>query len=261
MKIRTAIRLGLVVLILAGLSGCQARKKMVAGTPVLTEEDKLIRAVYDQSVPAKYLEFRLTGKAQMDEQKVPFIGIVKIVRDSAIWVSLRSSIGIELCRILARPDSVWVLSRLMKIKEKGDWKLMQEFTGYALDFNSIQGVMTQSLFTASGTEFKDLQAGLMMSRRNEEQWISWKPESEENRTTYQYLAQFRIDPDLKTVQECLIKDSNGQWAARVLYYYSKENLIKRIEVNSLDESHQYNAEVNVISVEVKDKMYISFETF
>ena len=250
-----------ILVVLISLVGCQARKKLVVATPVLTEEDKLLRAVYDQTRQAQYLDIRYTGKVQMDEQKVQVIGNVKMVRDSAIWISIRSSIGIELGRVLALPDSVWVISKIMKIKEKGDWKLIREFTDYALDFKALQGILTQSLFTAAGNRYTDIQSGLTVNRQNDETWIRWKSVTEETRDQYPYLAQFKVNPETRQVTECRVKDSKGQWAARVNYHYSRENALKKIEIGSLDEAHEYNAELNIVSAEIRDKLYISFEKF
>jgi hypothetical protein len=253
--------IAMVLLTVIGISGCHLVKKTVSIAPVLTEDDKLVRSVFETTEPNRYIEFRFTGRAQMDEEKIPFLGTMKLVRDSIIWVSLRSSIGIELGRILARPDSVWMYSKLLKIKEKGNWKLVQEFTGYALDFNAFQGILTQSLFTASGNAIEAITTGLTIRRKDESVWVTWRPEIEEIRSLSGYLAQFRINPETKEINETLIKDGKGQWAAKAAYQYTKDNEIKKIEVNGLDESHNYSAEVNIVTREIKDKLSIIFDYF
>jgi hypothetical protein len=249
------------MIVALGMTGCHLGKKVVTTAPVLTEDEKLVRAVFETTEPEKYLEFRFTGRAQMDEEKIPFLGTMKLVKDSIIWVSLRSSIGIELGRVLARPDSVWMYSKLLKIKEKGNWKLFEEFSGYALDFNALQGILTQSLFTSSGNTIQAVLAGLTIRRKDESVWVTWKPEIEENRTADGYLAQFRINPETRGISETLIKDVKGQWAAKAAYQFTKDNEIRKIEINGLDESHNYNAEINIVTREIKDKLIINFDFF
>ena len=251
----------MVMVVMAGMTGCHLTKKAVTKAPVQTEIEKLVRSVFEATEPARYLEFRYTGRAQMDEEKIPFLGTLKMVKDSMIWVSLRSSLGIELGRILARPDSVWMYSKLLKIKEKGDWKLVEEFSGYALDFNALQGIMTQSLFTASGNTIQAITNDLTVRRKEEAFWVTWKPEIEERRSEKGYLAQFKVSPDAKGITETLIKDSKGQWAAKALYQFNKENEIRKIEINGLDESHNYNAEINIVTREIRDKLIINFDYF
>jgi hypothetical protein len=251
----------IVMIVILGMPACHISKKAVTTTPVLTEDEKLVRSVFEATEPARYIELRFTGRAQMDEEKIPFLGTLKIVKDSIIWVSLRSSVGIELGRILARPDSVWMYSKLLKIKEKGDWKLVEEFSGYALDFNALQGILTQSLFTSSGNSIEAVIAGLTVRRKDESAWVTWKPEIEENRSASGFLAQFRINTDTKGITETLIKDVKGQWAAKAIYHFTKDNEIKKIEINGLDESHNYNAEINIVTREIKDKLSVNFDYF
>ncbi|MFH0761467.1 MAG: DUF4292 domain-containing protein [Bacteroidota bacterium] len=258
---RYCIDIAIVMIVVTGLDGCHLTKKTVKTAPVRTEDEKLVRSVFEATEPGRYLEFRYTGRAQMDEEKIPFLGTLKMVKDSIIWVSLRSSIGIELGRILARPDSVWMYSKLLKIQEKGDWKLVEEFSGYALDFKALQGILTQSLFTSSGNTIQAITADMTIRRKDESVWVTWKPEIEENQLTNGYLAQFRINPDTKGINEILIKDSKGQWAAKALYHFTKDNEIKKIEINGLDESHNYNAEINIVTREIKDKLIINFDYF
>lgn len=259
--IRICTDIAIALMVVALMAGCHLAKKAVTTTPVMTEDEKLVRTVFDATEPARYLEFRYTGKAEMDEEKVPFLGTLKMVKDSVIWVSLRSSLGIELGRVLARPDSVWMYSKLLKIKEKGDWKLVEEFSGYALDFKALQGILTQSLFTSLGNTIQAITTDLTVRRKDESVWVTWKPETEEKRTEKGYLAQFRINPDTKGITETLIKDTRGQWAAKALYQYNKDNEIRKIEINGLDESHNYNAEINIVTREIKDKLIITFEYF
>jgi len=259
--IHYCIGIAIAMMVVAGLAGCHLTKKAVTKAPVLTEDEILVRSVFEATEPGRYLEFRYTGRAQMDEEKIPFLGTLKMVKDSIIWVSLRSSLGIELGRILARPDSVWMYSKLLKIKEKGDWKLVEEFSGYALDFNALQGILTQSLFTSSGNTIQTITTDLTVRRKEEAVWVTWKPEIEENRSEKGYLAQFRINPDTKGITETLIKDCKGQWAAKALYQFTKDNEIRKIEINGLDESHNYNAEINIVTREIKDKLIINFDYF
>ncbi len=258
---RYCIDIAMFIVVVAGMAGCHLTKKAVTKTPVQTEDEKLVRSVFEATEPARYLEFRYTGRAQMDDEKIPFLGTMKMVKDSIIWVSLRSSLGIELGRILARPDSVWMYSKLLKIKEKGNWKLVQEFSGYALDFNALQGILTQSLFTSSGNNMQAITTDLTARRKEDAVWVTWKPEIEERRSEMGYLAQFKVNPDTKGITETLIKDSKGQWAAKALYQFNKENELRKIEINGLDESHNYNAEINIVTREIKDKLIINFDYF
>lgn len=261
MKSRQILYLLSIAAILGTAGGCSLFKKSTAPVRVATEDERLIQSVMDNATPGEAIEMRITGKSEMDGEKFSFIGTVRILRNDCIWVSLRSSLGIEVARVLARPDSVWIVSKLMKIKEKGDWKLIREWTGYGLDFNALQGVLTQSLFTANGNRAEVLLNDLRIRRRDQETWIAWKPELEEDPSKNRYLAQFLIESGTNRIHSTAVKDGAGRWVSKATYEYGKDNLVKKIEINGMDESHEYSAEINVITFEKKENLEINFERF
>jgi len=59
---------------------------------------------------------------------------------------VRAMLGIEAARLVANRDSVWVISKIGKIKEKGTWKEMSKTIGYPLDFMALQNMMTRKIF-------------------------------------------------------------------------------------------------------------------
>ena len=162
---------------------------------------------------------------------------------------------------MASPDSVWFVSKVLKVKEKGNWKLIREMTGYELDFNSLQGILTQSLFTAGGISENIIQNDLLVRRQDNSVWIAWKPEIEDIAMKSKYLAQFRVDPGTRKINEANLKDGAGRWVSKAQFLYTRENVIKKIEINGMDESHNYTAELNVVSFDVKENVVINFERF
>jgi hypothetical protein len=240
--------------------GCSLLRKPVTSTRVVSENERLIQSVMEINRIEPFLEYRFTGRSRLDGETMGFAGSLKMAKDSLIWVSLRSTLGIEIARVLVTPDSVWLNSKFMKIKEKGDWKLVREWTGYGLDFYALQGILTQSLFMASGNSENILQDLTSRVQQNET-WIGWKPEIEDIPTKNKYLAQFRIDPGTRKIQEIKMKDGVGQWVCTVLFEYVKDNLIKKIELNGMDESHTYSAEITIVTVERKESIEYSFEKF
>lgn len=248
-----------VLLFLAG--GCSLLRKPVKSAGPVSETDKTIQSVLEHNQMERFLEYRFTGKTRLDGEAMSFTGSLKMAKDSLVWVSLRSSLGIELARVLVTPDSVWMNSKVLKMKEKGDWKLVREWTGYGLDFYALQGILTQTLFMSNGNSSELLLQNLATSNQDNETWIGWKPEVEDSPAKSKYLARFKIDSGTLKIQEIRMKDGVGQWVCTVVFEYLKENLIKKIELNGMDESHSYSAEINIVTAERKDALEISFEKF
>lgn len=247
--------------LLTSMSGCHIAKKMSKTDRPATEDERLIKAVYDTNIQPKYIEIRFTGKTDLDEEKISFMGSAKLVKDSLIWVSLRSPIGIEIGRFMASPDSIWIVSKILKMKEKGNWRMMRELTGHELDFNSLQGILTQSLFTAGGISENILQNDLLVRRLDNIVWIAWKPAIEDIGSKSKYLAQFRVDPASRKINVAELKDGAGRWVSKAQFLYTRENVIKKIEINGMDESHNYTAELNVVSYDIRESVVINFEKF
>ncbi|MEL6252542.1 MAG: DUF4292 domain-containing protein [Bacteroidota bacterium] len=92
----------------------------------------------------KYETLELSGKAQLDIAKmgVNNMGVsyrVSMEKDKRIWI--RVSKLIEVARILARPDSLFVLDKINRRYIACDYELAEKFTGLEMDFELLQDLM------------------------------------------------------------------------------------------------------------------------
>jgi hypothetical protein len=249
------------VIILMSLAGCNIGKRIVGNDTKMPLADPLIREVYEANSPSFGSDIRFTGKATLDDEKISFIGNAKILRDSLIWVSLRSTFGIEIGRMVARRDSIWIVSKMLKIKEKGNWKIVNEITGYGLDFNALQGILTQSLFTAGGNSKAVILGDMLSRKQNDKFLIGWKKEIEDDPVKSIYLTQFDISPVNKKIEHIQMKDGKGQWITKVDFEYTREGKVRKILINGIDETRSYNTEITIITVDLNGSMSINFEYF
>ena len=67
--------------------------------------------------------------------------IVRIKKDSFIWVSINAALGIEAFRILITPDSVKILDKLKKIARLRSVGYLQEQVNLPVDFNTVQALL------------------------------------------------------------------------------------------------------------------------
>jgi hypothetical protein len=68
--------------------------------------------------------------------------ILRLYKDSAIWISLSGSIlNLELYRILITPDSVTILNKLEKTVERLPFRFMEDLTHIPLDFLILQDII------------------------------------------------------------------------------------------------------------------------
>mgnify|MGYP000087701882 CR=1 FL=1 len=68
-------------------------------------------------------------------------GAAKLVQDSAILVSLRAPLGIEISRVLFKPQEVLVLDRKGNRYLVGDYSYLQDRFGLDLNFNLVNSLL------------------------------------------------------------------------------------------------------------------------
>jgi hypothetical protein len=94
----------------------------------------------------QYIDYDwFVGKARMQGEReglsMSFTANVRIKRDSAIWMSL-SKLGFEGFRVLIRPDSVFVISRLERLYIAEDIEAFARKYDINADFSTLQGLFT-----------------------------------------------------------------------------------------------------------------------
>ncbi|TSA35364.1 MAG: DUF4292 domain-containing protein [Porphyromonadaceae bacterium] len=251
----------LVILIFFTLNGCHLAKKTVSGMKTMTEDENLVRKVMNTQPDWKFIEIRLTGRGEENDSKIGFMGTVKIEKDSQVFILLRSTIGIELLRIYANRDSIWLVSKMLSIKEKGDWKLAGGKLGYPVDFFAMQGILLQSLFTSSGGQLNNLIENLVVKSDKDDLRLVSNTHLQTEEKGIKYLNDFLINKETFIIQDAKIRDINGQWIADIKYTYNKDNLIKKIELKGIDSERNFAMDVNIVKKEIKDFIEINFDKF
>ena len=94
----------------------------------------------------QYIDYDwFVGKARMQGEReglsMSFTANVRIKRDRAIWMSL-SKLGFEGFRVLIRPDSVFVISRLERLYIAEDIGAFARKYDINADFSTLQGLFT-----------------------------------------------------------------------------------------------------------------------
>lgn len=72
-------------------------------------------------------------------------GSIRIIKDSAIWISLNAAFGIEVVRMLLTKDSLSFVDRYHKQYYTGDYAFLSDIIGIDLNFPVIQSLLTNDL--------------------------------------------------------------------------------------------------------------------
>ena len=108
---------------------------------------KLVRETL-KAFNAHYIDFKtFSAKIKVDIEdskgKQPdLVAVVRIIKDSAIWVSLSASIlNIEVYRVFITKDSVVLLNKLDKEVQRRSLDYLQEVAQIPIDFNTLQNIL------------------------------------------------------------------------------------------------------------------------
>jgi hypothetical protein len=76
-----------------------------------------------------------------ESRTTSFSGQIRMLQDSLIWVSVAPVLGIEVFRVMIRPDSVFILNRLEKTYTRESFDFIARMTGSPLDFSVLQALL------------------------------------------------------------------------------------------------------------------------
>lgn len=102
----------------------------------------LLGKLKTNEVKYTWLNAKFTSDIVLDKKSIPMSGMIRLKRDSIIWISLSPVMGIELARIIITNDSVKVLNRLESTYYIGSFKYVDKIINADYDFDMIQAFLT-----------------------------------------------------------------------------------------------------------------------
>ncbi|MEY2828216.1 MAG: hypothetical protein RIQ33_74 [Bacteroidota bacterium] len=139
-----------IILFLLGLVLIESSCKTVHKTKTRIEGTKVSRnAILDtlRQPDLKYNWFFAKAKIEIEDSKNnnTVNAIIRMKKDSVIWISLNAILGIEVSRILITPDSVKLLDKFNKRYYKKDFNYIKSITHMpGLTFDILQRAITGS---------------------------------------------------------------------------------------------------------------------
>lgn len=139
-----------VLLSILFLTGCASRRHL-EGANISAEwqagdkesRDKYLQSLGESQVDFQAITARAKGFLTLNEQENHEVSIqLRMQRDSAIWVSATAMLGMEVGRMLIRPDSVMVVNRVEGSFQLHAFDKLSEWLGYALTFGDLQDLLT-----------------------------------------------------------------------------------------------------------------------
>ncbi len=107
--------------------------------------NKLYKYLEENKFEFNNLTLKFSAEIFSAESSETFSGIIRMQKDSIIWISLRSY-NIEGARICITQDSVKYLNRLDNTYYLGDFSFFTDKFQIDLDYNAIESILTNNFF-------------------------------------------------------------------------------------------------------------------
>lgn len=134
------------------LSACKSSQPRLATRP-----DQKATSPATERFAFRYLTAKSTMVIRQGDKEMNTNADLRIVQDSAIWLSLRASVGVEGLRALLTRDSIFVYNRLEDSRIAWSMDSLARRTGVPLDYAMIQDLLIGNLplLLAQDTQTKE----------------------------------------------------------------------------------------------------------
>ena len=150
MDYRQMMRNSLVfILLLVCLASCRSTRTMVKEEVELPHisESKLFKNIADSALDFETLYAKKIDLTLRDKEKSHSLkAILRVQRDSFIWISVTAPLGVEVARALFTQDSVKFISPREKEYLLSDYSVFSEKFDVDLNFNCLQRILTNQFF-------------------------------------------------------------------------------------------------------------------
>jgi len=196
------------------------------------------------------LSFRIGGQSHNVR------GFIRMVRDSAIIISIQPILGIEMVRAQILPDSITVIDRINSQYYVSNPEQLKAMTGINFEFNTLQALLSNQLFL-SGVERNQLSEEMFDVR-------VFPPQSYEiraNENSLPFNHSFIINRHLQLERAMLIDRKNPQSLTFDYSDFKKVNEFDfphRITITTLDGRRTERINLTIGNVEFDVPVNMSF---
>ena len=246
--------------------GCKSKKAVVIKKKARTDYSELIKGVESGELDYRSLEMKLSTRAELDGKKYGLNITYRNDRDQTLWISVRAMLGIEAARVIANRDSVWLVSKMAQMKEKGSWKEMSKLLGYPLDFMALQNIMTRKMFYP-GQEGNDMLMSFL--KRDDGSQVLIVPDFEDieqrkDAGFFGFMPQFVIDKSLNILKATKLVPEDNEWMLEVEYDNDSNSNLgigNNIRLSAIDSQNNMDLDLKIQQVSINEELKFPFQWF
>ncbi|MFN4122965.1 MAG: DUF4292 domain-containing protein [Flavobacteriales bacterium] len=108
--------------------------------------DSTLASIYGNDLKFRYFSAKVNAEASFDKQKNTFSANLRIVKDSLIWAAITPALGIEVARVLIRPDSVFFINRINGTYFSGDFRYINELLKIETNYRMMEAILLANVY-------------------------------------------------------------------------------------------------------------------
>ncbi len=203
-----------------------------------------------------WLNANFSATIEINKNTNSFNGLLRIRKDSAIWISITPALGIEVARLLVTNDSVRMINRLNTTYFIGDYKLINKMFNADIDFDMFQSFLIGNDFSyyengVSGKFRANIENKVYhlftAERRKLKKFIKSKDDADRI-----FIQNIRLIPETFKISELTIKEKKFYDDNRKLDVHYKD--FRLIE----NQQFPYHLDVEITDKEQQVKVTIDF---
>lgn len=123
------------------LAGCKTTRTVYKAPLKEEGPEFLVNQLKEHQFTFNAFTAKYNASYTSNKQSADFSGQLRMIKDSAIWISISPTLGIEIIRLLVTRDSVKYLNRFDKIYYSGDYSILHHFLDAEIDFDILQALI------------------------------------------------------------------------------------------------------------------------
>ncbi len=260
------------------VASCATTKEIEVNKKIkYISENKLYNNVIDSTLNYSGLYFKkFSVNINNNGKKNNYKGVMKIQKDSAIWISMTAPLGIEVVRIIITKDSIKLVDRYNKQYFTGNFDYISSKFNNDFDYYTIQSIITNELFEFPKYDNKPFTRNFKYKIKNgkyvfftfNERKIEKKNKRVERQNKKNkdlsiiYQANY-IDPDNFRITEVIIDELSKDWKFNIKYddFKKVEGQLFPMKINFCIEfgDSTFNCNISFNKLDFKEKVKLSFK--
>jgi len=240
------------------MGGCKGRKAIVKRHVQNKPDYELIQSILGDQDQKTGWEIKMLIKAELNGDEFKGVATVRFGENNTIWASIRAGIGIEVVRIFANRDSVWLFSKIMKVQEKGDWNYLYKLTGIKVNAVLLKGLLTRTLISQDNNN-SEKTGQWIIERIKDKTWLKQMAGNRPEDTGYR--TRYRIEDNKPFIKETDVLDVKGLWNLHIYYTGSDMKRIEKLDFTGIDSKNRIKGTLSYLMIQKKKHVEMPFNRF